>query len=163
MEGSLFPSRPVYPTPSNKPTQPNFPPWKLNPTTAQPPPPPPPPTQSPSPSSFPIDSLLQHLLHLSSSPKTPHTVKPVKPHHFSNAHLRSLKLSVDSTQKQLENGGYEKPTSVLVSQLEEDEEEGRLETGFLEFLTTKDIIECLYCVDDIEIVGGGWQKETSKF
>ncbi|XP_062081163.1 receptor-like protein 6 [Humulus lupulus] len=54
-----------------------------------------------------------------------------------NAHLRSLKLSVGSTQKQLENGGYENPTSVLVSQLEEDEEEGRLETGFLEFLTTK--------------------------
>ncbi|KAM1087612.1 hypothetical protein ACFX15_012697 [Malus domestica] len=73
MEGTLFPSRPVYPIPANRPTQPN-PPVKFNSTTLPPPP------QSRAPP-FPIDSLLQHLLSLSSPPNTPHKLKPLNPPH----------------------------------------------------------------------------------
>ncbi|KAL5728569.1 hypothetical protein ACHQM5_001638 [Ranunculus cassubicifolius] len=61
MEGNLLPNRPSFIAPTAKPSLPRS---KFTPSTLPLPPPP-----SSTPPSFPIDSLLQQLLHLSSSPK----------------------------------------------------------------------------------------------
>ncbi|PRQ37311.1 putative tetratricopeptide-like helical domain-containing protein [Rosa chinensis] len=141
MEGTLFPSRPVLPIQTSRPIQPS-PPVKFNATTLPPLP--------QTPSSFPIDSLLQHLLNISSPPNTPQNLKPLNPPHQTNAVFPSLQISVDSTPKQHQ---LKKPTSVLVHNFED---KAKPEDGLIDFLTVKgkmmfnSIVESpLHCVNEL--------------
>ncbi|KAM2865884.1 hypothetical protein COP2_022013 [Malus domestica] len=108
MEGTLFPSQPVYLIPVNRLTQPNSQ-VKFNSTTL------PPPHQSRAPP-FPIYSLLQHILSLSLPPNTPHKLKPLNLPHQTNGSLFSLQILTDSTSKQHQ---MKKPTSVLAPHFED--------------------------------------------
>ncbi|KAI8015101.1 Pentatricopeptide repeat-containing protein [Camellia lanceoleosa] len=94
MEGTLFPNRPSFPIQPTKPTQSN-PRLKFNPKTLPLPP------QPPAPPSFPLDSLLQHLLYLSSHPpNSTHNPKLIKSLQTSNTHFTTLDVSSDSQDKQ---------------------------------------------------------------
>jgi pentatricopeptide repeat domain-containing protein 1 len=113
----------VYPIPINRPPPlPNNPPLKFSSATLPPPP-------SPQ-STFHFDSLLQHLLHLSSPPN----------HKLNKTQFPSLQISNDSSShKQLYKNTSRKPisTSVSVLEFEVEKEEGLSENESLEFLSKR--------------------------
>ncbi|PPD88044.1 hypothetical protein GOBAR_DD15036 [Gossypium barbadense] len=139
MEGSTFlPNKPVYPTPTKRPPQSNKP-VKFSSVTL--PHPPQPQSPSHSPPSLPLDSLLQHLLHLSSPPNTAHNPKSINPHKPYNSHSPSLHISSESSLKlhhQVHHPKKSAPVSVL--QLDNSKEEGQSGNGSLEFLTRKGML-----------------------
>ena len=106
MEGALFPNGPVPPIPTNRPTKP-LPNLSLKFTSTTLPLPPLPP-QSPQPSSVPLDTLLQHLFHLSSPPITTATHRKLKPlhpprytNHNTNTQFPSFHISAQLDHKQV--------------------------------------------------------------
>ncbi|GKV00441.1 hypothetical protein SLEP1_g13127 [Rubroshorea leprosula] len=148
MEGRILHNQPVHPAPVNRPTCPN-PRLKFSSTKLPLPP------QSQSPPSFPLDSLLQHLLHISSPPNSIRRPKTINPPQSNNAQLATLHISVDSSQNQHRDVHYGKPSSVSVLQFESSKEEGQSGDGSLEFLSRKaDIFSLLKALDH----SGNWER-----
>ncbi|KAK6272969.1 hypothetical protein POUND7_010052 [Theobroma cacao] len=133
MEGTIFPNKPVYPVPTKRQTQSNKPLQFSSSTLPLPP-------QSQSPPSLPLDSLLQHLLHLSSPPNTIHKPKTINPPKTNNSHFPSLHISSDSTQKLQQQVHPKKPTSASLLQFDNSKEESQSRDGSLEFLSRKGML-----------------------
>ncbi|CAH1449412.1 unnamed protein product [Lactuca virosa] len=143
MEGTFLPNRPALPLQLTKPTQ-STQQQRLgfNPTTLPP--------QPPSPQSFPIDPLVQHLIHLSSPPPTAtHKQKPIRSVKSSNTHIEFPATRSYSKKHSPNRTHFRKPYSSSLLTLEDPkvqlagiDGDG---DGSLDFLS----IECKSMLDSI--------------